>query len=72
MGLEYPELDLPLIEAGRKGRVKKAEPEMPKSVEKKLNLGSFKFRFGRAKQDYSKLGPRIIHLNNPPANKENK
>lgn len=35
-------------------------------------MGNFKFGFGRSKPDPSTLGPRIIHLNNPPANAANK
>ncbi|KAJ3475260.1 hypothetical protein NLG97_g9523 [Lecanicillium saksenae] len=37
-----------------------------------FDLGNFKFGFGSRKPDPSTLGPRIIYLNNPPANAENK
>lgn len=68
----YSEMDLPLTESGARGRADSAGPEVLKSEEKKFDMGSFKFGFGRRKQDASALGPRIIYLNNPPANKENK
>ena len=35
-------------------------------------MGNFKFGFGRNRVDPATLGPRIIHLNNPPANATNK
>lgn len=72
MGPEYSEMDLPLTEDGGRARVDSSGPDTPKPVEKKFDLGSFKFGFGRGKQDPSKMGPRTIFLNNPPANKENK
>ncbi|KAL9122281.1 MAG: hypothetical protein Q9187_001158 [Circinaria calcarea] len=74
-GPKYSEMDLPLTEAGVRasrmdsgstgGHNKKSEP-------KAVNTGSFKFGFGRGKPDPSTLGPRIIHLNNPPANAANR
>ena len=72
---DYAEMDLPLTEAGgRGGRVDTgpAGEGAKKSEQKKLNPGNFKFGFGRGKPDPSTLGPRIIHLNNPPANAVNK
>jgi phospholipid-transporting ATPase len=35
-------------------------------------MSNFKFGFGGRKPDPATLGPRIIHLNNPPANSVNK
>jgi phospholipid-transporting ATPase len=70
IGPDYQEMDLPLTEAGGRARVDSAGPETPHPADKKFDLGSFKFGFGGGKQDLSKLGPRIIYLNNPPANKE--
>jgi phospholipid-transporting ATPase len=71
MGQGYSEMDLPLTDPRSGGRTDGAEaPPPPK--EKKFDMGNFKFGFGRSKPDPSTLGPRIIHLNNPPANAANK
>ncbi|KAI9641224.1 aminophospholipid translocase [Ciborinia camelliae] len=70
MAPEYSEMDLPLTEAGARNRADTHEPETP--VQSGNKLGNFKFGFGRGKPDPSTLGPRIIHLNNPPANSANK
>jgi len=69
---EYSEMDLPLTEAGASQRMDGHEPETPKQPGKKFDMGNFKFGFGRGKPDPSTLGPRIIHLNNPPANSTQK
>ncbi|CAK7270470.1 aminophospholipid translocase [Sporothrix epigloea] len=37
-----------------------------------FDMGNFKFGFGRNRVDPATLGPRVIHLNNPPANAVNK
>ncbi|KAH6664992.1 P-type ATPase-like protein [Halenospora varia] len=68
---EYSEMDLPLTEAGGRGRVDSV-PVTPQPAPKKFDVSNFKFGFGRGKVDPSTLGPRIIHLNNPPANSANK
>nr|WNZ75355.1 aminophospholipid translocase [Trichoderma harzianum] len=67
MGQGYSEMDLPLTEPGldRGGSQQQQQPKAKKS-------GNFKFGFGRGKPDPASLGPRIIHLNNPPANAANK
>lgn len=72
MGQGYSEMDLPLTEPGQNGRMDSGglEPPPPKQS-KKFDMGNFKFGFGRGKPDPSTLGPRIIHLNNPPANSVN-
>ncbi|AEO57745.1 hypothetical protein MYCTH_2304292 [Thermothelomyces thermophilus ATCC 42464] len=74
MGEGYSEMDLPLTDpragAGPGGRTDTAEVVPP--GEKKFDMGNFRFGFGRSKPDPSTLGPRIIHLNNPPANAANK
>lgn len=72
---EYSEMDLPLTEAGaRESRTDSggldAGAKYPKR--KSRSSGKFKFGFGRGQPDPSTLGPRIIHLNNPPANAANK
>ncbi|KAK4190085.1 hypothetical protein QBC35DRAFT_491285 [Podospora australis] len=73
MGQGYSEMDLPLTEAGSTAaRAGAAAPGAPPPKEKKFDMGNFKFGFGRSKPDPSTLGPRIIHLNNPPANSVNK
>ncbi|KAK0711228.1 hypothetical protein B0H67DRAFT_555242 [Lasiosphaeris hirsuta] len=79
MGQGYSEMDLPLTDArggaAAGGRIDSGSgsigPPPPKSS-KKFDMGNFKFGFGRGKPDPSTLGPRIIHLNNPPANSLNK
>ena len=71
MGPQYSEMDLPLTEAGvqnNKGRTD--DDQQPKS--KKPKAAKFKFGFGSGHIDYSQAGPRIIQLNNPPANAANK
>lgn len=65
----YSEMDLPLTEPGGRERADSAVPPQPK---KKFDMSSFKFGFGRGKPDPATLGPRIIHLNNPPENAANK
>ena len=75
MAPDYSEMDLPLTETGaRASRVDTADTdEIPTTREKrKLNADNFKFGIGRRKVDPSTLGPRIIHLNNSPANSENR
>ncbi|ODA78810.1 hypothetical protein RJ55_06194 [Drechmeria coniospora] len=68
MGQGYSEMDLPLTEPGQE----RGAPARERSKGKKFDMGNFKFGFGRSKPDPSTLGPRIIHLNNPPANAANK
>jgi phospholipid-transporting ATPase len=70
MGPEYSEMDLPLTEPGARSHTD--GPETPKTPKKSFDVGKSKFGFGRGKPDPSTLGPRIIHLNNPPANSANK
>lgn len=67
---EYSEMDLPLTEAGARGaRVDAAEPEESSTRKRrKFSRSDFKFGLGRRKPDPSTLGPRVIMLNNPPAN----
>ncbi|XP_014552077.1 hypothetical protein COCVIDRAFT_111210 [Bipolaris victoriae FI3] len=77
-GSEYSEMDMPLTENA-------AHPQQPSANEpasayddgssskkKKKGPSNFKFGFGGGAPDPSTLGPRIIHLNNPPANLANK
>ncbi|KAK0722457.1 hypothetical protein B0T26DRAFT_642980 [Lasiosphaeria miniovina] len=75
MGQGYSEMDLPLREPRAAGRTDSDRLETPPTAskpKKKFDMGNFKFGFGRGKPDPSTLGPRIIHLNNPPANMANK
>ncbi|KAI1212274.1 phospholipid-translocating P-type ATPase [Annulohypoxylon truncatum] len=65
----YSEMDLPLTEPGHGRGDLGTEPQ---KQNKKFELKNFRFGFGRGKPDPSTLGPRIIHLNNPPANAANK
>ncbi|PKX98708.1 aminophospholipid-translocating P4-type ATPase DRS2 [Aspergillus novofumigatus IBT 16806] len=71
MGPEYSEMDLPLTEAGaRAAQVESVEGDETAAprAQKKSRKSDFKFGFGRGKVDPSTLGPRMITLNNPPAN----
>lgn len=73
MGQGYSEMDLPLTEQGA-ARVDSGQTDKQAAKEErsKFDLGNFKFGFGKAKPDPSTLGPRLIYLNNPPANAANK
>ncbi|ROT40490.1 phospholipid-transporting ATPase [Sodiomyces alkalinus F11] len=79
MGQGYSEMDLPLTEptsgtaASGHGRTRadSAGVDSQSKSRSKFDLGNFKFGFGRNKPDPSTLGPRIIYLNNPPANAAN-
>ena len=71
MNPEYCEMDLPLTETSR---ARDANPGASDSKKEKRNNdgGGFKFGFGRRKVDPSTLGPRVVELNNPPANAANR
>ncbi|KAJ0417413.1 hypothetical protein BJY00DRAFT_289532 [Aspergillus carlsbadensis] len=69
---DYSEMDLPLTETGaRAARVDSTNTE-DGPAPKRSRRPSFKFGFGRGKVDPSTLGPRMIMLNNPPANATHK
>lgn len=72
MGQGYSEMDLPLTEQGAARAEPEAAGKQGAKEDRKFDLGNFKFGFGRSKPDPSTLGPRIIFLNNPPANAANK
>lgn len=72
MNPEYSEMDLPLTEARPKSTVGATPDGTPAGARKRTSGSKFKFGFGRSKVDPSTLGPRVIHLNNPPANAVNK
>ncbi|KKK21664.1 hypothetical protein AOCH_003549 [Aspergillus ochraceoroseus] len=69
---EYSGMDLPLTEAGaRAARIDSTHSDDAGAATgrpKKPKGSSFKFGFGRNKTDPSTLGPRLIMLNNAPAN----
>ncbi|KAL8651907.1 MAG: hypothetical protein Q9210_002997 [Variospora velana] len=72
---EYTEMDMPLRETGQaQSRVDSGgtQEHPPKSGPSRLRPRNFKFGFGRGKPDPSTLGPRLIYLNNPPANSGNR
>jgi phospholipid-transporting ATPase len=69
MGSEYSEMDLPLTEAGARGSRLGDDSAVPKPQKK---TGGSGFTFGRRKVDPATLGPRIIMLNNAPANSSQK
>lgn len=76
MGEGYSEMDLPLTEAGaRSSHIASGGVDaLPdRSIPPKSTPGGkFKFGFGSSSSDANTSGPRIIHLNNPPANAANK
>ncbi|KAF1917430.1 hypothetical protein BDU57DRAFT_164974 [Ampelomyces quisqualis] len=75
-GQDYSEMDLPLTEhAAQQSRPTPSayhDSDSTKTKKKAFTPGNFKFGFGRGAPDPSTLGPRLIHLNNPPANSQNK
>ena len=68
LGPGYSEMDLPLTEPGSRTRADDPGLGAPKPAKKKFDLENFKFGFGGGKVDPATLGPRIIYMNNPPAN----
>ena len=68
MGPKYSEMDLPLTEGGQ--RI--TDVETAQQEARKTGGSTFKFGIRRGKPDPSTLGPRMIHLNNPPANAASK
>ena len=69
MGPKYSEMDLPLTDHNQQPKPGSGSPV---SERKSKDRGTFKFGIRRGKPDPSTLGPRIIHLNNPPANATSK
>jgi phospholipid-transporting ATPase len=73
MGPQYSEMDLPLTESRSTRLDSGGSDESAHPTPRKTPGSKFKFGLpGRNKPDPSTLGPRIIHLNNPPANAANK
>ena len=75
MAPEYSEMDLPLTENAARSQLGAGGIDAMKSgsaAQKSTPGGKFRFGFGRGAPDPSTLGPRIIHLNNPPANSGSK
>ncbi|KAJ5502931.1 ATPase P-type K/Mg/Cd/Cu/Zn/Na/Ca/Na/H-transporter [Penicillium fimorum] len=69
---QYSEMDLPLTESGaRRATVDSSASPAPRPKERKKFRVSDLNPFGR-KVDPSTLGPRMIQLNNPPANSTHK
>ncbi|KAJ5339437.1 hypothetical protein N7452_006165 [Penicillium brevicompactum] len=70
---QYSEMDLPLTEAGaRRATVDStASPAPPRKERKKFSASDLNI-FGRRKVDPKSMGPRMIQLNNPPANSAHK
>lgn len=71
----YSEMDLPLTETAARSQLGGGGVDLlqsGRSPQKSTPGGKFKFGLGRGKPDPSTLGPRIIHLNNPPANASNR
>ncbi len=75
MGPEYSEMDMPLREtAPGQPRMNSdmTDEQVKRPEHKKFDVDNFKFGLRRGKPDPSTMGPRIIHLNNPPANSQNR
>jgi phospholipid-transporting ATPase len=75
MNPQYSEMDLPLTETRPRDAIAGAEDTASingRPAERRKSGGGFKFGFGRRKVDPSTLGPRVLHLNNPPANSAHK
>lgn len=74
MGNEYSEMDLPLTEAGarRAETQDSADGASVPKTKKRTGQSGFKSLFGRGKVDPASLGPRLIQVNNPPANAAHK
>lgn len=69
MGPQYCEMDLPLTDTRTGGTTPGARSDPASGTpDRSKDSGKFRFGFGRQKVDPSTLGPRVIHLNNPPAN----
>lgn len=71
---EYSEMDLPLTETRTQGAGTETleQEESEPTKKKRFSRSNFKFGFGKKEVDPSTLGPRMIILNNPPANSLNK
>ena len=72
---EYTEMDMPLRETGPvQSRMDSSgtQEQIAKPGQSGLRPSGFNFKFGRGKPDPSTLGPRLIYLNNPPANSANR
>jgi len=67
LGPHYSEMDLPLTDRNHGLSDEPNTPADPRKG-KKFDPSKFKFGFGRKMVDPASLGPRVIHLNNPPAN----
>ena len=76
MGQGYSEMDLPLTDhgtdRGTPAPAAAADGSTQGQSSRKFGMDNFKFGFGKSKPDPSTLGPRVIHLNNPPANAANR
>lgn len=76
MGPGYSEMDLPLTEAGARSSVLASGgvDALPSNIKppKTTPGAKFKFGFGRGGADANMSAPRLIHLNNPPANAANR
>ena len=68
MGPQYSEMDLPLTEAGARRATVDSTTTVPPAPKPPKKPSGFKSIFTRGKSDPSSLGPRMIQLNNAPAN----
>lgn len=72
MGPQYSEMDLPLTDTAARQQTTQSVDADPAPSKPRRSSGKFKFGFGRGKVDYAAMGPRLVYLNNPPANSEQK
>lgn len=72
MAPKYSEMDMPLTNTGPGQTRIDSDPQTKEQELKRPQNRTFKFGLGRGKPDPSTMGPRIIHLNNPPANSVNR
>ncbi|KAL1977454.1 hypothetical protein VTN31DRAFT_313 [Thermomyces dupontii] len=72
MGPDYSEMDLPLTETGARSQGMDGQERDESSSEQATRKRGSAFKFGRRKVDPSTLGPRVVFLNNAPANAANK
>ena len=75
MGPEYTEMDMPLRETDpshSSAPINRKNDQIAKQRQSGARPSRFHFKFGRGKPDPSTLGPRLIYLNNTPANTGNR
>ncbi len=75
LGPKYSEMDLPLTDTADANSYtgdRVQDDADRRTKRKRPDRSSFRFGFGRGQPDPTTLGPRLVHLNNPPANSSKK